>query len=90
MIPKLTAEQRDALRSLPGPVPVHDEVSQETYYIVDAATAKAARKQEDLAAILEGFADIQAGRISTLDDAFDRICRQLKLPAEQSWRAESP
>jgi predicted transcriptional regulator len=80
MTPKMTAEQREAVRTAIGPVPIEDDVTNETYFIVDSQTMKSLRRQEDLAAIREGLDDIDAGRVSPLDESIARIRTQLGLP----------
>jgi hypothetical protein len=83
MTPKMTAEQREAVQSAMGPVPIEDDVTKETYFIVDSPTMEALRRQEDLAAIREGLDDIAAGRVSPLDESIARIRAQLGLPDSQ-------
>jgi predicted transcriptional regulator len=82
MAPKLTDEQREALDQSDGPVPVEDEVTQRVYFLVDSATLQTLRKQEDLAAIREGLADIEAGRVMTLKELDNRLRARLGLPAK--------
>jgi predicted transcriptional regulator len=80
MTPKMTPEQREAVRSAMGPVPIEDDVTNETYFIVNSETMEVLRRQEDLAAIREGLDDITAGRVSPLDESIARIRSQLGLP----------
>lgn len=80
MIPKLTAEQREALRQGEGPVAVQDEQTQELYFIVDKSTLEVLRAEQDMAAIREGLADVEAGRVTPLGDSIARIRRELGLP----------
>jgi hypothetical protein len=84
MTPKLTAEQREALNRREGhsPVPVEDDQTNELYFIVDWKTVESLRQQEDLEAIREGLEDVAAGRVTPLDEAFERIRANLGLPPE--------
>ena len=80
MTPKLTAEQLDALRQSDGPVAVEDEATKRLYFIVDQSMLDLLRREQDLAAIREGLADMEAGRVSSVDDSMARIRQQLGLP----------
>jgi hypothetical protein len=82
MTPKMTPEQRDAVRSTLGPVPIEDDVTNKTYFIVDSQTLESYRRQEDLVAIREGLDDVAAGRVSPLDESIARIREQLGLSDE--------
>ena len=79
MTPKLTAEQREALDHSDGPVPVEDEKTKRIYFLVDPTTLETLRAQEDLAAIREGIADAEAGRVITLEELDRRIRSRLGL-----------
>jgi predicted transcriptional regulator len=79
MTPKLTAEQRDALSHSDGPLAIEDEQTQRRYFLVDEPTFTTLREQQDLAAIREGIADMQAGRVAPLDEAVARIRASLGL-----------
>lgn len=80
MTPKLTAEQREALDRSNGPVLVEDEQTKEVYFLVDAPTMNALQRQEDIDAIREGIADVEAGRVAPLNEALARIRAKLGLP----------
>lgn len=80
MVPKLTAEQREALRHGDGPIAVEDEQTHQVYFIVDKSTLEAIRKEQDMAAIREGLADVEAGRVTPVGDSIARIRQQLGLP----------
>jgi len=79
MTPKLTDEQREALHHSDGPVPVEDEQTRRLYYLVDSSTLTSLRQQQDLAAIREGIADMEAGRVAQLDEVVSRIRNNLGL-----------
>jgi predicted transcriptional regulator len=79
MSPKLTPEQREALDHSNGPVRVEDEQTHRVYYLVDEPTLNSLRQQEDLAAIREGIADMEAGRVAPLDEVMSRIRASLRL-----------
>ena len=79
MAPKLTPEQRDALDRSDGPVLVEDEQTKQIYFLVDAPTMNVLQRQQDLEAIREGIADVEAGRVAPLDEALARIRTNLGL-----------
>ena len=79
MTPKLTPEQREALVHSDGPVLVEDEQTKEVYFLVAASTMNALQRQQDLEAIREGIADVEAGRVAPLDEALARIRAKLGL-----------
>ena len=79
MTPKLTPEQREAIDRTGGPVLVEDEQTKEAYFLVDASTMTAWQKHQDLEAIREGVADVEAGRVAPLDEALARIRAKLGL-----------
>lgn len=82
MTPKFTPEQCEALDRSDGPLPIEDERTHRLYYIVDETTLTSLQQQEDLAAIREGVADMEAGRVVTLDDLDARIRTRLGLPSK--------
>jgi len=73
MLLKLTPEQREALHRSGGPVSAEDEETHRVYFLIDESTFHALRRQEDLNAIREGIADMEAGRVVTLDELDARI-----------------
>ena len=73
MIARMTPELREAIRQTPGPVPVRDDDTSTVYYLVDEATLAHAEQQADLAAIRKGIADMEAGRVITLDELDQRV-----------------
>lgn len=77
MIPKLTPEQREALDRSNGPVLVEDDQTNRQYYLVDEPTFHSWQQQEDLAAIRDGIADMEAGRVVTLEELDARIRARL-------------
>lgn len=85
MTPKLTDDQRRALRSHPeGAVPVEDEQTHKVYVIVDQEVhlraMEALREQEDLAAIQAGINEMEAGRVIPLEEVDARIRQRLGMP----------
>lgn len=84
MVPKLTAEQRDALKHGDGPVAVEDEDTKQVYFVVDKSMLEILRQEQDLAAIREGLADMEAGRVSEVGDSMARVRQQLGLPPRAS------
>lgn len=79
MTPKLTQEQREALNRSTGPVPVEDEQTRRIYFLVDEPTFHSMQQQEDIAAIQDGIADMEAGRVAPLDEVMERIRSSLGL-----------
>jgi predicted transcriptional regulator len=73
MTPKLTPEQREALDRGNGPILVEDDQTRRQYYLIDASTFQSLQQREDLAAIRDGIADMEAGRVVTLDELDARI-----------------
>ncbi|MGC3966125.1 MAG: hypothetical protein QM775_01765 [Pirellulales bacterium] len=73
---KLTAEQREALKQVGGPIPVEDEQTHEVYFLVNRNTLDSA----DRAAIRQGIADMEAGRVLTLDELDVRIRARIQSP----------
>jgi predicted transcriptional regulator len=82
MTPKLTPEQCEAIDRADGPVPVEDDRTHRLYYLVDAETLQAMEQQRNLAAIRAGIADMEAGRVLSLDELDARIRSRLGLPAQ--------
>jgi predicted transcriptional regulator len=79
MTPKLSPEQLEALDRSNGPLCVEDERTHRRCVIVDEAKFNTLKQQEDLAAIREGIADMEAGRVSPLDEVVARIRGSLGL-----------
>jgi predicted transcriptional regulator len=78
MTPKLTAEQREALIERGAPVAVQDEENHRVYFLVDPVMFDALRNEADIAALLAGIADADAGRTAPLDEATQRIEARLR------------
>jgi predicted transcriptional regulator len=79
MTPKLTPEQRQAIEKSEGPVAVEDDQTHRVYFLVDESTYTSLQQREDLAAIREGIADMEAGRVAPLDEVMARIRTNLGL-----------
>jgi predicted transcriptional regulator len=80
---KITPEQREALGRSHGPVLVEDDETQSHYYLVDQPTFELLERQRDIAAIREGIADMEAGRLVTLDELDARIRSRLSMASGQ-------
>jgi predicted transcriptional regulator len=78
MTPKRTSEQREALNQKGSPVAVEDEETGSVYFLVDPAMLESLREETDMAAILEGVADAESGRLQSLDDAMRDIEARLR------------
>ena len=74
MAPKITEEQRDALKQLGSPLPVEDDQTNQVYFLVDKATLASA----DHDAIRRGIADMEAGRGLTLEELDARIQARIR------------
>ncbi len=79
MTPKITPEQREALGHSNGPVLVEDEQTRRVYFLADPSTMETLQRQEDLAAIRAGIADMEAGRVAPLAEVMERIRSNLGL-----------
>jgi len=79
MTPKLSAEQCEAVDHSDGPIPVEDERTHRRYFLVDATTFNTLRRQEDHAAIGEGIADMEAGRVAPREEVLARVRSKLGL-----------
>jgi predicted transcriptional regulator len=71
---KITPEQRQALEQAGSPVEVEDDETQQVYFLVDKATVESA----DRDAIRRGIADMEAGRVVTLEELDARIRARLR------------
>jgi predicted transcriptional regulator len=81
MTPKLTDEQREALNLDGGnPVPVEDEQTHQLYFLVDRTTLETLRHDADHEAIRQGIADMENGRVLTLEELDARIQTKLRRP----------
>jgi predicted transcriptional regulator len=78
---KLTHEQCEALDRSDGPLAVEDERTHRIYYVVDEPTLAGLQRQADLAAIREGIADMEAGRVVTLEELDARIRGRPRSPS---------
>ncbi len=76
---QLTPEQREALDQSDGLVTVEDAQTHRRYFLLDAAALKTLQRQDDRAAIQEGIADMEAGRVAPLDEVIARIRTSLGL-----------
>jgi predicted transcriptional regulator len=85
MTPKLSEDQRQALRDHPGgPIPVEDEQTRQRYVLVDQGlhdrAMQALQQQEDLAAIQAGINDLEAGNVVSFEEVDARIRAKLGMP----------
>jgi predicted transcriptional regulator len=80
---KLTDEQRQAIDRSDGPVPVEDEHTRRVYFLVDPTTLQTLQRDEDIAAIRDGIADMEAGRVISLDELDERMRARLGLPPKK-------
>ena len=79
MMPKLTAEQRAALSGHLGPLPIEDEQTQRVFFLLDQVTLDNLQREAGRAAIRDGIADMEAGRLLTLEQLDARIRAKLGL-----------
>ncbi len=85
---KLSEEVAEALRASKGePVPVDVPGFDRRFVVVDQATHDAAMAalelQRSVEMIREGIADVEAGRVVPLDEAMERVRRELGFRARQ-------
>ncbi|MCE9604007.1 MAG: hypothetical protein K8U03_03795 [Planctomycetia bacterium] len=79
MTPKITSEQREALKQDGGyPVPVEDDQTHQLYFLIDKATLDTLRQDADREAIRQGISDMEAGRVLTLEELDARIQSKLR------------
>ena len=88
MIARLSDELSQALaQGNGGPLAVEDERTRRHYVLVDEEThrraMKAFEKQEVLSAIQEGLADVEAGRVHTVEEVDAHIRENLGFPPRQ-------
>lgn len=81
MTVKLTAEQRQALNASTGPVPVEDEETHELFFLIDQGMLDEFRRQGDREAIRAGIADLEAGRLLTLEELDARVQQAMRRTA---------
>jgi predicted transcriptional regulator len=77
---KLTDEQREALMRDGCPVAIEDDQTHQLYFLVDQATLDTIQHDADRDAIRQGLADMEAGRIVTLDELDNRIRSTIRRP----------
>ncbi len=80
MTPKLTDEQREALMRDGCPVAVEDDQTHQVYFLVDQMTLDSLRHDADRDAIGQGIADMEAGRVVTLEELDNRIRSKIRRP----------
>jgi predicted transcriptional regulator len=80
MTPKITIEQREALKQGAGPVRVEDDQTNRVYFLVDGVTLDTLRQDADREAIRQGIADMEAGRVITLEELDARIQARIRRP----------
>lgn len=83
MTPKLTSEQRAALSGHAGPLRIEDEQTRQVFFLLDQATLDKLQREADCAAIREGIADMETGRVLTLEELDARIHATLGAQGEK-------
>jgi predicted transcriptional regulator len=88
MTPKLSQEQRDAIRQHGGPVEVEDDETRKVYVIIEGDLHQRAMQALDehdaRRAIRTGIDDLEAGRVVPLAEVDARLRKKLGLPARGS------
>ncbi|MEZ6128998.1 MAG: hypothetical protein R3C59_09965 [Planctomycetaceae bacterium] len=83
---KLTEEQRAALQQRPEGITCEDAVTQRVYFLVDAdlhqRAMQALQQVEDIAAIQQGIADMEAGRMMSIEESRARTEQALARLSE--------
>lgn len=87
MTPKLSSEQRAALVGHVGPLPIEDDQSQRVFFLLDESTLDRLQREADHTAISEGIADLEAGRVMTLEELDTRIRSKLGF-GSATWPIE--
>ena len=59
---------------------VEDDQTQKAYFLVDEVTLETLRHDADREAIRQGIADMEAGRVITLDELDARIQDRIRRP----------
>jgi hypothetical protein len=78
MSPKRTSEQRDALNQQGSPIVIEDEETRRVYFLVDPGMLESLREKADIAALLQGVADAESGKVQPLDNAIRQIEARLR------------
>jgi hypothetical protein len=88
MSPKLTPEQREAIRQHGGAVEVEDEETREVYVIVAGdlhqRAMQALEEHDARQAICAGIEDLEAGRVVPFAEIDARLRKKLGLPERAS------
>lgn len=64
-----------------GQVLVADEQTKDVYLLVDASTMNVLQRQQDLEAIREGIADVEAGRVARVNGRLKHKPEPVRLPS---------
>jgi len=87
MSPRISDEQRQALRQHPDGIEMEDVQMQKVYVLTDADLHRRAmlalRREEDHAAIQAGIDDMEAGRVLPFEEVDRRIREKLGMPQRQ-------
>ena len=88
MTPKLTNEQRDAIRERGGPVEIEDDETRKIDVIIDGdlhqRAMQALEEHDTRRAIRAGLDDLEAGRVVPFAEVDARLRSKLGLPARAS------
>jgi len=87
MNPKLTQEQREAVRQHGGSVAVEDDETQTVYFLIEGdlhrRAMQALEECDSRRAIRAGIDDLEAGRVVPFSEVDARLREKLGLPARQ-------
>ena len=85
MTPKLTEEQREAIRRQGAPLQIEDDETRKVYVIIDdelhRRAMQALEEHDARGAIRAGIDDLEAGRILAFAEVDARLREKLGLPA---------
>lgn len=88
MTPKLTHEQREALRQSDGPVQVEDDETRKVYVLIEGGlhqrAMQALEEHDAQNAIRAGIDDLEAGRVVSFYEIDVRLRKKLGIPARAS------
>ncbi len=85
---RITEEQRNALNQQPEGVKCEDDQTQQVYVLVEESVHERAmdalKRQQDIDAIAEGIADMQAGRGMPVAEADEHLRKKLGFSPRQA------
>jgi hypothetical protein len=88
MIPKLTPEQREALRKADGALEVEDDETSKSFVIIERdlhqRAMQALEERDARRAIQQGIEELEAGKVIPFAEIDARLRKKLGLPPRNS------